>query len=399
MAFTKYIVPALMASGVAFAASSDSCGKSGSATNITVQADADALSGCTTVEGDIVILPAAANSITFNGIQQIAGSLTADGATNLTAINAPDLASIGDVFSLSSIILLTSLNFPELTSVGSIDWKALPNLQALTFTQGVTKAGSVSITNTGLTDLSGIELSTVGDFQLTANTALATINVNNIKNITGTLIISANKNSLNVEFPNLVSAQNLTFRNTSSISVPSLANLTGELGLFGNYFSNFSAPNLTTCADLDFDNNAALTQISLPQLTSLTGGLAISNNDKLMTISFPKLAKVQGAIDLTGDYTNVSLPALTEVKGGFNAESTGNFSCSAFDSLRSNSVIQGTYNCTQTSDPTTLSGSSGSSSSSSSSSSSTSSGAAVANIAVPSMGVTALVGALLSLLM
>jgi hypothetical protein len=138
---------------------------------------------------------------------------------------------------------------------------------------------------------------------LTANTALTSINVNDIKNITGTLIISANNNKLNIEFPNLVSAQNLTFRNTSSISVPSLANLTGELGLFGNYISNFSAPNLTTCADLDIDDNADLTDINLPLLSTLTGGLAISNNDKLDIISFPKLSKVQGAIDLTGDYT------------------------------------------------------------------------------------------------
>lgn len=221
----------------------------------------------------------------------------------MTLIAAPDLTSIGNEFSLSSIILLTTLNFPELTSVGSINFQALPNLQALTFTKGVNKAGSVSITNTGLTSLAGIELTSVGDFDLTANTALSSINVNDIKNITGTLIISANKNSLSIEFPNLVSAQNLTFRNTSSISVPSLANLTGELGLFGNYISNFSAPNLTTCADLDFDGNADLTEINLPLLSSLTGGLAISNNDKLDTISFPKLSKVQGAIDLTGDYT------------------------------------------------------------------------------------------------
>ncbi|KUL84313.1 hypothetical protein ZTR_07556 [Talaromyces verruculosus] len=398
MAFSKYIVPALMASGAAYAASNN-CGKAGSVTNITAQADADALSSCETVQGDVVILPQAANGITFNGIQQIAGSLTADGATNVTSIAAPELTSIGDEFALSGIILLTTLNFPELTSVGSIDFKALPNLQALTFSKGVSKAGSVSITNTGLTSLSGIELTSVGDFDLTANTALTSINVNDIKNITGTLIISANNNKLNIEFPNLVSAQNLTFRNTSSISVPSLANLTGELGLFGNYISNFSAPNLTTCADLDFDDNADLTDINLPLLSTLTGGLAISNNDKLDIISFPKLSKVQGAIDLTGDYTNVSLPALTEVKGGFNAESTGNFSCSAFDSLRSNNVIQGTYNCTQTSHPTTMDGGSGSSSSSSSSSSATSSGAAVANIAVPSMGLTAVLGALLSLLM
>lgn len=401
MAFTKYIVPTLMVAGAAFAGSDSNCGKSGSATNITAQADADALQGCKTVEGDIVIQQHVAGGITFNGIQQIAGSLIANGATNVTSIAAPDLGSIGQDFDLKGIILLTSLNFPELTSVGTIKFDALPNLQSLQFTSKVNKADSVSITNTGLTSLAGIELNTVGDFDLTANNFLVDVNVNDIKNVTGNLVISANNNKLSIQFPNLVSGQNMTFRNTSSISVPSLAKLTGGFGLFGNYVSNFSAPNLTTCADLDFDTNGNLESINLPVLTALTGGLSISNNAKLETISLPKLSKVQGAIDLTGDYTNVSLPALTEVKGGFNAESTGNFSCSAFESLRSNNVIQGTYNCTQTSHPTTMNGGSGSSSSSSSgsASSSTSHAAAVSNMVAPTMGVTAIIGAVLSLLM
>ncbi|OKL59140.1 Protein ecm33 [Talaromyces atroroseus] len=401
MSFSKYIVPALLASGAAMAASSDNCGTSGSTTNITSQSDADALSSCTTVKGDIALIPGISNGITFNGIEQITGSLIATDVTNLTSLSAPDLTSIADEFHLESIILLTSLSFPELTSVGSISFEALPNLQSLTFTTGVNKSGSVSITNTGLTSLSGIELDTVGDFDLTANTALTSVNVNNIKNITGTLIISANSNKLDVEFPNLVTASNMTFRNTSTISVPSLANLTGELGLFGNYITNFTAPNLTTCADLDFEDNSKLASISLPELVHVTGGLAISNNADLMTINFPKLSTVAGAIDITGDYTNVSLPSLTEVKGGFNAESTGNFSCSAFNKLDDDNVISGSYTCNTTSHPTNLDGSSGSSSttSSSSSASATSSGAAVGNVAIPSVGFTALVGALLSLLM
>lgn len=390
MAFTKYIVPALMASGVAFASSS--CGS----TNITSQSDADALSSCTTISGDITIIPGITNGLTFSGIESIDGSLIADGVTNLTELSFPDLNNITDEFALTSIILLTTLSFPELTSVGSIQWQALPNLQSLSFTAGVTSAGSVNIQNTGLTSLSGIELDTVGDFDLTANTALTSVNVNNIKNITGTLIISANNNKLEIEFPNLVTASNMTFRNTSTISVPSLANLTGELGLFGNYISNFSAPNLTTCTDLDIEDNSDLSSISLPLLKTVNGGLTISNNDDLYTIDFPVLTTVTGAVDLTGDYTNVTMPDLTEVKGGFNAESTGNFSCDAFDDLKSS--VGGSYTCKTTANPTNLDGSSGSSSTSTSSASASSSGIAAGNVA-PSMGLTAVIGALLSLLM
>ena len=42
---------------------------------------------------------------------------------------------------------------------------------------------------------------------------------------------------------------------------------------------------------------------------------------------------------------SVELPALTEVYGGFNLQSSGNFSCSAFDKDHSNGVIRGTYTC------------------------------------------------------
>jgi hypothetical protein len=67
-------------------------------------------------------------------------------------------------------------------------------------------------------------------------------------------------------------------------------------------------------------------------------------------------------------------------------------------------AIHGSFNCTSTSNPTTIDGSSGSnetgsSTSSSSSASATSSGAAMAGFVAPSMGLTAVLGGLLSLLM
>ncbi|KAH8693142.1 GPI-anchored cell wall organization protein Ecm33 [Talaromyces proteolyticus] len=401
MALNKYLVSALMATGMAAAASSESPSRD-RATQISSQSDADALQGCQKISGDIAIQSSVQTPLTFSGIQSVSGSFTAAGATNISSISAPSLTSIGDEFSLKQVNQLTSLSFPKLTSVGSITFVTLPNLQLLGFNDGINSAGSVSITDTGLTSLQGIELDSVGNFDLTANTALVEVNVNNIKNISGLLTISSNNNKLVIDFPNLVSAQNMSFMNSSTISVPSLANLTGSLGLFGNYISNFSAPNLTTCDDLSFDSNGELSKINLPKLETLSGGLSISNNGKLDTIDLPALATVLGAIDVTGSFSNLTLPSLKYVKGGFNAQSTNNFSCSNFQSeANGGDIIHGTYNCTSTATPTTIDGSSGSNSTSSgsSSSSATSSGAAVGNIVVPTMGFTAVLGALLSMLM
>lgn len=400
MSASKLFVSALMASGVAMVAADDSC--SGGA-KISAQSDADALGSCSTYTGDITISSQVQTPLTFNGIKKVTGDFTANGAVNITSISAPTISEIGGAFKLVSINALTSLDFPELISVGSIDFEALANIQGLGFTKGVNTAGSVSITNTGLTSLQGIELNSVGQLDLTANDYLTEVNVNNMKNVSGSLTISNNNNKLSIDFPNLVTAKDMTFRNTSSISVPSLANLTGSLGLFGNFVSNFSAPNLTSCVDLDFDSNGHLAKLSLPQLTTLSGGLAISNNGDLASIDLPKLSHVDGAIDLTGSFTNISFPALKYVHGGFNAQSTGNFSCSDIEAEKE--AIHGTFNCTSTSTPTTMDGSSGSNgtsgtgTSTGSSGSATSSGAAVAGFVVPSMGLTAVLGGLLSLLM
>lgn len=41
----------------------------------------------------------------------------------------------------------------------------------------------------------------------------------------------------------------------------------------------------------------------------------------------------------------VQLPALTQVQGAFNLQTSAKFDCSAFDQLSSNKVIRGKYTC------------------------------------------------------
>lgn len=399
MAVLRYIVPLLAAGNVVVASSVNPCDGTSNPIVINSQSDADALATCSTIQGDVSIAKQVVNTITFNSLEQITGSLSAVGSANLTGISAPLLTSIGNQFDLNGALSLTTLSMDSLTSVGSITWVALPQLQSLTFSKGVSQAGSVSITNTGLFSLAGIALDTVGNFDLTANTALATVNVNNIKNITGVLTFAANSPSLNVDFPNLQQAVNMTFRNATSVSIPSLKSLSGQLGFFGNSFTTFSAANLTDTGDLVFDNNDSLTNISLPQLTTISGGFQIANNNQLLSIEgVPKLQTIIGALDWTGNFNNVSLPSLKEVKGGFNMQSTGKLPCSQFSSLNGG-VIRGSFHCvSQATNPTTLGGTSGSNTTGPGASAS-SSGAAQDLGPVPVTGLTALLGALLTLLM
>jgi hypothetical protein len=172
----------------------------------------------------------------------------------------------------------------------------------LNFDKGVTEAGDVIIQNTGLTSLDGISLKTVNQFEIENNRDLQKININNLQNATDLINFSGNFDALEIELPNLGTGTNMTFRNISSISVPSLEKLTGQLGFWGTEFTTFSAPNLTSTGDLVFNDNSKLSNISMPVLTKVDGGFTIARNDKLQTIDLPKLEKVTGAIDFSGKF-------------------------------------------------------------------------------------------------
>lgn len=101
---------------------------------------------------------------------------------------------------------------------------------------------------------------------------------------------------------------------------------------------------------------------------------------------------------------SADLPKLDNVKGGFNMQSTGDFSCDTFDKKHKNKVIRGSYTCkAKKNNPKSKNGQSGTSSNSASAASGTSTsseGAAPGNVAnVPAMGMAAVFGALLQLVM
>ncbi|KAJ5176331.1 Protein ecm33 [Penicillium canariense] len=381
MSLTKYILPMLAATQLAFAAE---CGD----TTVSSQSDADGIATCSKLKGDVTISKSYTGSLSLAGIETITGGLICEGGENVTDITATSLTSIGNAFNLEGLTRLTMLSFAQLNSVGSINWNALPKLQSLNFDAGVTDAGDVSIQNTGLTDLTGISLKTVGQFDIENNRDLKKININNLQNATDLINFAGNYDGLEIELPNLGTGTNMTFRNISSISVPSLEKLTGQLGFWGTDFQTFSAPNLTSTGDLVFNDNSQLSNISMPALTKVDGGFTIARNDKLRTIDLPKLKTVSGAIDFSGMFNTVDLADLEDVEGGFNLQSTdGTFNCTHFQSIRQ-TVIKGTFKCAaKTSDPTTSNGKSGTTSSTTStSSSSTSSGAAIANGASMAVG-------------
>jgi len=393
--FASKVFAAIALVGFASAATSTSTASGCSQPTLTIdsQAAASSIASCTTFTGDIVVDPSVGATLALDGIQQLTGSLTVNGATNMTTLSAADMNAISGTMMLNDLTVLSSLQFPVLKSIGTINWVTLPALQSLTFSDTVDQCDSVTISDTQLSSLEGIDLNTVQQFIISENRFLKTINTR-VANITGSLDIGSNGEDLAVEFPNLLWAGNMTFRNTSSVTMQSLANVTGFLFFGENFFSGLSAPNLTLVEDvLTFVANPSLSNISLNALTTV-GGLEIANNTDLIDITgFTSLKTVTGALDVTGNYTDAPFAALTRVDGAFHMVSSGNFSCAHFETIQSQDFL-GTYTCTPTSN--NVQSGTGTGSSSGSSSSGTKKGAA-GQLDIPtSFG---LVGGLLAMLL
>lgn len=344
---SRYLVPLL---AVAVGASAQACGGS-----IIIKNAADAMAvgsncGRQTFRGSITISPDVTEPIALDGITGISGSLTANNVTQMNSLGADSLQFIGEDFSLLSLTVLSTLSFPSLVRVNNIMWETLPNLQGLSFSSnGLQEVSTLTIQDTQLGSLDGINLQIADRINIQNNRYLNKVNMQ-LGNISDSLTLGANGNKLDATFPNMMWANNMTFRNVSTVSIPSLASINGSLGFYSNGFEELSAPNLTRVgSDLSIVSCNAVTSIKMPQLTRIGGGFQIANNTALETInSFPKVQSIGGALDFNGEFSNVQLPALDDVRGAFNLQSTQDIgrACDHFSSIAGeNAAIKGTYTC------------------------------------------------------
>jgi hypothetical protein len=282
---------------------------------INSQADAALYTDCPTIKGDVLIGPSAQADISLDGPLQITGDLNCLNAGGLTSLGSATLGSISGQINLQNLTTLSTLQFSDLTSVGSINFIALPALSEFSFTSTISKAASVVISNTFLSTLDGINLATANTIEINNNDYLREFSTQ-VANITTSIDINSNGNALVVSFPNLIWAGNMTIKNTSSVSIPSLHVVNGSLGLYGNGFASISAPNLTAIGNtatnaggLAIVGNSALTNFSFPVLTDVGGGAQVANNTGLSDINFPALSIVGGAIDFTGNFSSYVFPS------------------------------------------------------------------------------------------
>jgi BspA type Leucine rich repeat region (6 copies) len=219
-------------------------------------------------------------------------------------LGADTLQSIGGKFTLNNLQLLQTLSFPFLKSAGDLSFQGLPNLNTLGFSANIQTLTSLNIQNTFLGSLSGLNPSKVNSIYVANNRMLQSLSFQ-VTSVSQSINVQSNGDQFNVQFPNLQTAQNITFRDCPTISIPSLMNVTGSLGFYENPLTTISAVNLTSIGQsLAITANPNLNNISFPALTSIGGGFQVQNNTALTDVTIPALTTIGGALDFFGGFTS-----------------------------------------------------------------------------------------------
>ncbi|KAK4224727.1 hypothetical protein QBC38DRAFT_288976 [Podospora fimiseda] len=350
----KTLLPAFVAVGSAMAQTpTATCSAVGGQATINSQADAGQYAGCKKISGSIIVGPNAPGTIDLSGPSEITGDLKVLNNGAIERFSSSDLTTVGGAFEMKNVTKLISINLPKLNAVKTLTWQSLTRLETIDL--AVTKAEEVSVSDTFLKSLKGLDVTSVKKLDINNNRLLTTF-TSSLANLGDLLNIQANGIGLDVSLPNLVWIANMTIANVTKFSVPSLAIVNGSARFDSNYFSSFSAPNLTETqsGDISFVGNGNLANVTFPKLTRIGGGLLIANNTELAEVNgFPKLKSIGGAVKLRGSFTKAELPALEDVKGAFDVSSTEDIaeSCKTFGEVApqsdgGNGSIQGTYKCT-----------------------------------------------------
>jgi hypothetical protein len=311
---------------------------------------------CTVIDADVTVDDSVVGALSLETVEKITGDFIVNNATQLVSISSTSLKEIGGVFELNGLTLLSSLEMQALRTLTDIRFIKLNQLNSLTFgANGVTHANSIQITDTRLSDLSGLNIATVEDLQIDNNHQLKMFN-SDLVNITGTLIISSNGDSgssdnMAINMTHLESANELQISNVKSFDAPALSVIEKSLKFDTNpSLTSFKAPNLTKIGEsLTFINNVKLKTIDFAELTQIDGDLTIQNNTIFKELDgFPELKSVFGGILLAGSFDKVELPKLNHVTGAATATSTTDISdfCDFFDKAKSDGDIDGEEKCT-----------------------------------------------------
>jgi hypothetical protein len=339
------------------------CDIGSSTRTISNQVDVTAIADCTVFTGSIAIATAVPDNLNLHGVQEALGDLSARGIVKLTSLASNSIRRINGDFTISNAQILSALQFSELTAVGTIKFSTLPALDQLTFSSGISSVDSVTVGNTFLSTLDGISTSNVDSLDIHNNNSFQNLTLP-LETAKNNITIASNGRDSEVYLSHLTSAGSIILREVSSIAIPVLKDLSGQLLIQGSSATNITADSLKVVTrDIYMHDNSELISLSFQALFSVRS-IDIANNSELNSFGFGQLAEA-GNINITGDFRrfiyfhpklhmkltdfhSISMPALKFVNETFSILSIDDFfNCSTFDN-EALSAVKGNFTCQDT---------------------------------------------------
>ena len=338
-----------------------SCGVAGSTLTITNAAQALGLRACPTYTGTIAVATSYQGDLGISGVKHITESLDASSAPMLTAFESMDLESISSSLSISSLTAIANISFPALLSVPVLTLNNLgPVLSAVNFTS--INGGNVTFQQTWIEklDATSFQPTTLDNLVITQNHELVLVDLSSLTGSVGSIVISQNVGSPDVNLSNVNAVSNTLFLNQISSVDLSSVSITGSVSISQSSITDLTLSELSAVNTLAVDNNAALTKLSLPHLQTISGtpnstnpALSIANNTLLTgEIPLPVVTSIAGNASLVGTFYSISLPQLASFQTVMTLQSTQdiNSTCQYFSGMSSGSptggkLVPGGVNC------------------------------------------------------
>ncbi|KAF2964386.1 hypothetical protein GQX73_g9181 [Xylaria multiplex] len=314
------------------------------------------LEACETIYGNILVDPGYVYFILDGGPLEITGTIIAHDNTILKYVRLQNATRIGG-FSFANPEITGQVDFPEIAYIGNLEWINIvfgDDRGIDYFAWSAPKLVSVGSLNVEGTSLSGFkpdypsydgvsfyyggleQLQTAGNIRVVGNTRMDNVVFSGLKAVLGAIIVGDNLNynggfgkrderSLLVSFPALETAGSIAVYDKN---VPTRLSEDGKVDfpILGHVFGDFSITDIK-----------GLTEVSVPALTDVDGGIKITLNQALKEVDFPELRRV-GHVELVAEinlgFDKVSFPVLEEV-GEFLVDSGANdFDCSTLEHIR-----------------------------------------------------------------
>ncbi|KAH3660092.1 hypothetical protein OGAPHI_007297 [Ogataea philodendri] len=310
---------------------------------INAAGDMKDLHDCQIISGNIFVKGYDSDSLDLGSISHIKGSLSIANASSLLRIEGVELSTIDGTFALDTLTSLASISLPKLESIDTISWKVLPILSAVNLDKGIKHINSVVMSDTSLTGFSGFNVESLKVLNINNNRFLERID-SSVKEITDTLLITANARNLQVSLPELTWAHTITIKDTNNLNLDSLQVVENSAQFINNRFSDLKLPKLkSTGTTLSVINNKNVRTIEFPSLAEVGGGLMIIDNDLITKVDFfPVLRAIGGAIEFHGNIDASGFKQLKVVKGSAIIKSTSaEFDCNKWIKEEVSNVVRG----------------------------------------------------------